>query len=163
MKRIVGSALVLVLLGIGWASAGQSEEEKIEAVVAAVIQAYRSGNYAAMGRYYAPEVTVVPSDYSPPIVGWANVEARYRRAYAKLTGAEMTRENTRIVREGKLAWVVYQWRFAGVMGTATVGTQGHTTLILQKRGRHWVIVHNHTSAVLPLPAPQPTPAPPPSS
>lgn len=160
MRRIGGSLLVLVVLGGALASAGPSEEEKIEAVITAVIEAYRTGGYAALGQYYAPEVTVVPSDYSPPLVGWASIEPRYRQAYARLTGAEMTRENTRIVRERKLAWVVYQWRFAGVLGTETVGTQGHTTLILQKRGRQWLIVHNHTSAILPPTVPEETPPPP---
>ncbi|MFQ5694399.1 MAG: nuclear transport factor 2 family protein [Terriglobia bacterium] len=67
----------------------------------------------------------------------------------RLSSAEMTRENTRIVRRGKLAWAVYQWRFAAVSAGQAVGTQGHTTLILEKRGRNWVIVHNHTSAIGP--------------
>lgn len=163
MKRLVGGAVALVLAAGMFArvGAGTTEEEKIDAVIAAVIQAYRTGDYAAMRRYYAPEATVVPSDYSPPLVGWANVEPRYRRAYANLTGVEMIRENTRIERRGKLAWAVYQWRFAGVVGPRAFGVQGHTTLIFEKRGGNWLILHNHTSAI-PPPA-EPPAATPPSS
>lgn len=155
MKRLARIGLLL-LLATGLAAplgAGPSEEEKIEAVIAAVIEAYRKGDYATMGRYYAPEVSVVPSDYNPPITGWANVERRYQRAYANVSGMELTRENTRIVRRGKTAWAVYQWRFAGIVGNQPLGAQGHTTLILEKRKRDWVIVHNHTSALPAPPAP----------
>jgi len=145
-----------LLLATGLAAplgAGPSEEEKIEAVIAAVIEAYRKGDYATMGRYYASDVSVVPSDYNPPITGWANVEQRYQRAYANVSGMELMRENTRIVREGKSAWAVYQWRFAGIVGNQPLGAEGHTTLILEKRKRDWVIVHNHTSALPAPPAP----------
>lgn len=163
MKRLLGCAVALLLVAGGWAHAGQSEEEKIEAVIAAVIEAYRAGDYTTMGTYYAPDVTMVPGDYGPPVAGWALVEKRYRAAHANLTGAEMTRENTRIVRRGKLAWAVYQWRFAGVMGPETFSAEGHTTLILEKRGRRWLIVHNHTSALVPPRPPETPPETQPSS
>ena len=156
MKRFAGIGLLLLLV-ISLAAplgAGPTEEEKIEVVIAAVIEAYRKGDYTTMGRYYAPEVSVVPSDYNPPLIGWANVEPRYRQAYANVSGMELLRENTRIVRQGKIAWAAYQWRFAGIMGNQAFSAQGHTTLILEKRKGDWVIVHNHTSA-LPVP---PTPA-----
>ncbi len=77
---------------------------------------------------------------------------QYKAAYASLTGAEMLRDHTLIRREDDVAWAVYQWRFAGVMGTQTYSVRGHTTLILEKQGRSWKIVHNHTSA---LPGPKP--------
>jgi ketosteroid isomerase-like protein len=149
------------LLATGLAAplgAGATEEEKIEAVIAAVIEAYRKGDYATMGRYYAPEVSVVPSDYNPPLIGWANVEPRYQQANANVSGMELVRESTRIVRKDKIAWAVYQWRFAGIIGNQAFEAQGHTTLILEKRKRDWVIVHNHTSA-LPMPPAPPRSAP----
>jgi ketosteroid isomerase-like protein len=161
VKRLRALATVLLLAAGALAplSAGPSEEEKIEAVIAAVIEAYRTGDHAVMSRYYAREVTVVPSDYHPPVKGWARVEQRYRQAYASLGGMELVRENTRIERRGKVAWAVYQWRLAGLMGNQAIGAQGHTTLILQKRGRDWVIVHNHTSALPGAPAPETTSTP----
>lgn len=163
MRWLAGSALIAVVLVGGSAYAGPSEEEKIEAVIAGLIDAYRNGDAAAMSRYYAPEVTVVPSDYTPAVSGWANVEARYRQAYANLSGAEMVRENTHVERRGNLAWAFYQWRFAGVAGQRTIGTQGHTTLVLEKRGGKWVIVHNHTSAIVPPSEAEQTTPPQPSS
>jgi ketosteroid isomerase-like protein len=137
--------------------AGPSEEEKIESVVAAVIEAYRSADFATMGRYFASEATFVPSDYNPPIAGWNDAQQRYQRAMANVNQMELTRENTQIKRRGKTAWVVYQWRFAGLLANQPFGGRGHTTLVLEKRGRDWVIVHNHTSALPTPPAVERTP------
>ncbi|MBI4466963.1 MAG: nuclear transport factor 2 family protein [Acidobacteria bacterium] len=163
VKRLLGSALVLVVLG-GAASAGTKEEqEKIEQVIAAVVEAYHTGDYAGMGHYYAADVTMVPGDYAPPLVGWTSVERRYQVAHANLSGLEVARENTQIVVRGKLAWATYQWRFAGRLGSEAISALGHTTLILEKRQGRWVIVHNHTSALLPLPSPEKPAAGPPSS
>lgn len=160
MKRLLGSALVLLLVaGAATAMAGQTEEDKIEAVIAAVVEAYNTGDYAAMGRYYTPDVTMMPSDYSPPIVGWSQVEERYRQAYARYGQVTLARENTKIVQRGKFAWASYQWRFAGISDQQTVEALGHTTLILEKRGGNWLIVHNHSSMVPTAPAPPPPAAP----
>ena len=139
MKRLLGCVAVLLVAG-GLATAGPTEEEKIEAVLAAVIEASRAG------------------DYNPPVAGWAEAEARYRQTHANLGGIELVRENTRIARRGNFAWAVYQWRFAALLGKEGVAAVGHTTLILEKRRGHWLIVHNHTSALMP-PRPPEKPAP----
>jgi uncharacterized protein (TIGR02246 family) len=141
-------------------AAGPSEEEKIEQVVEDVTVAYNLGDLAAMGRHYAPDVAWVPSDYSALLTGWSNVEARFREAHANYSQVQLARENTRIVRNGKVAWASYQWRFAGLSGDQTVQAVGHTTLILEKRGGKWLIVHNHSSLVMvPPEAPPAQPAP----
>jgi len=148
VKHLLAGALLLILVAGGASPLpAASDEEKIEAVVAALIEAYASGDYESMGRYFAAEVTMVPADYSPPVQGWAEVKARYQRAAASLTATEMMRENTSIKRRGKTAWAVYQWRFAGISGGQAVGALGHTTLVLEKRSGDWVVVHNHTSAL----------------
>ncbi len=134
-------------LGAVLPAAGASEKEKIDAIVEALIDAFRQGDYAAMGQYYAPDCTVVSSDYRPPVVGWENVERRYLAQHATLIGAEMLREKTRVMRRGNVAWVSYQWRFVGLSDTGTLGVEGHTTLILEKQRGRWLIRHNHTSAV----------------
>lgn len=159
MKRQLAGVAAVVLAAVLAAQAGSTEEQQIEEVVAAVVNAYRTGDYSALGRYHASEVTAIPADYSPTLEGWANLEPRYRAAQAAFDQLELMRENTRIVRRGKVAWASYQWRLAGARGKETVQALGHTTLILEKRGRQWVIVHNHTSLV-PL-RPKASPAAPP--
>lgn len=159
MRRILAGTLLLGL-AVGLAAtvaAGPSEEEKIDAVIAAVVDAYLTADTAAMARYYAPNVSFVPGDYNPPLQGWASVEQQYRQGFAQLSGMVLGRENTHIERRGKFAWAVYQWRFAGTVGNQGLEARGHTTLVLEKQGGNWVIVHNHTS-VLPVPPPPATPA-----
>ena len=163
MKQGVrGAWIVTLVLCLSLAAslgARDSEEKKIEAVIDAVIEAYRKGDVVSMGRHYASDVRFVPADYNPPLQSWTEVADRYKEAFAQLSGLELVRENIYIERRGKVAWVFYQWRFAGVAGERAMGALGHTTLILEKRGRDWIILYNHTSA---LPAP-PEPAPPPAA
>lgn len=159
MKRRLAGVAALVLAGALMAQAGLTEEQQIDEVVTAIVEAYRTGDYSALGRFYASDVTAIPADYSPTLEGWANLEPRYRAAQAPFDQLELLRENTKVVRRGKLAWVSYQWRLAGSRGKETVQALGHTTLVLEKRGRQWVIVHNHTSLV-PLRPEAPPAAPP---
>ncbi|MBI2955790.1 MAG: SgcJ/EcaC family oxidoreductase [Acidobacteria bacterium] len=159
MRALVAAVAVLALAAT--LGAGPTEEERIETVIEAVIEAYQAGDAETLARHYAPEVTMIPADYGPPVVGWTNVAQRYQQAYAQLGKMELLRENTRILRRGKLAWATYQWRAVTMVGKELREAQGHTTLILEKRGGHWVILHNHTSlAAMP---PEPKAAPPPTA
>lgn len=148
MKQLLAGVLLLALATAGPSTLrAASDEEKIQAVVDAVIKAYSSGNYDSVDPYFAPEVTMVPANYAPPVKGWTNVKTRYQQATANLEGTSMYPENTTITRRGKTAWVVYQWRFAGIVNGQPIGALGHTTLVMEKRSGKWVIVHNHTSAL----------------
>jgi uncharacterized protein (TIGR02246 family) len=156
-KRWLGCGLLIVLAAAPL-GAGPSEEERIDGVLKAIVEAYNTGDFAAMGRHYAPDFTLVSADYSPPLTGWSNVEDRFRQAYARYAQYALTRENTKIVRRGKLAWATYDWRFAGVAGGQSVEAFGHTTLVLEKREGDWLVVHNHSSLAPPPTAPPPAPA-----
>ena len=68
----------------------------------------------------------------------------------------MDRYNTYIKVSGMVAWACYQWDFAGVVDGQQTESQGQTTVVLEKRNNHWVIVLNHTS--LPPKVPQTAPA-----
>jgi ketosteroid isomerase-like protein len=77
----------------------------------------------------------------------------------------MDRTNTYIKLNGNIAWACYQWDFSAVVDGQPSAARGQTTLILEKRNNHWVIVHNHSSlasTVQPV-APANTPQPPPNS
>ena len=153
--QLAGVAAVALAAALALPAA-PSDEQQIEGVIAAVLEGYRTGNTASLGRYHAADVVVVPGDYNPVVEGWTNIEPRYRLAQAGYDELDLMRENTRIVRRGKVAWASYQWRLAGVRGKETIQALGHTTLILEKRGGQWVIVHNHTSVVPTRPGASPT-------
>jgi len=152
-RRGAVAAGLVALAGLMTATAGGSDEQQIDAVIEAVVAAHHTGDVSAMAKVYSAEATMTPGDYTPPLAGWPRVEAGYRQAFANLSGAEMARENTRIVTKGKIAWATYQWRFAGARGEQFFSAEGHTTLILEKRGDRWQILHNHSSTALPARTP----------
>ena len=144
--------MVLILAAGSWSPAPAKDSDDIEKVLVAVVEAFRTGDYETMEKYYDKDCVVVSSaSYSPPVVGWENLYKIYQATHARLTSAEMVRENTIIRWEGKIAWVTYQWKFFQMVGDKPSAFQGHTTLVLEKKRRRWRIMHNHTSA---LPAPE---------
>ena len=71
----------------------------------------------------------------------------------------LDRTNTVIRVNGNVAWACYQWEFGAVVDGQDVASQGQTTVVMEKRDNHWVIVHNHTSFVRGIPSIAPTNAP----
>jgi ketosteroid isomerase-like protein len=61
----------------------------------------------------------------------------------------MERSNTlvRVMPSANVAWACYQWEFSAVVDGTPAAADGQTTLIFEKRGDDWVIIHNHTSLV----------------
>ena len=59
----------------------------------------------------------------------------------------LDRSNTMIRVQGSVAWACYQWDFAATVDGQPNTAQGQTTLVMEKRNNHWIIVHNHTSMV----------------
>lgn len=173
MVKRAAAASLLLLLGVVQPSLLGSdsdppdrkrdkEAERIEEVVRGVLDAYRAADYELMARYYAPEVTMVSFRYESALTGWANVRRAYLAQETGLKYVELAREETLIERRGKFAWVYYRWSFVGKVNDQYVTTLGHTTLVLEKRGRNWLIVHNHTSAAVPPTSPPQRPATPPT-
>lgn len=150
--RVILWPMVLILAAGSWSPAPAKDSDDIEKVLVAVVKAFRTGDYETMGQYYDKDCVVVSSaSYNPPVVGWESLFKIYQATHARLSSAEMIRENTIIRWEGKIAWVTYQWKFFQTVGNNVSAFQGHTTLVLQKKRRRWLIVHNHTSAI---PAPR---------
>lgn len=104
------------------------------------------GNIDEMHKYYADNATFVSSTYAPPIVGFANWAAGYQRQRAGFSGMQIVRRNTVIFPHGDVAWATYQWEFTGMETTGQpYAARGQTTLVFNRVGNNWLIVHNHTS------------------
>lgn len=149
------AGLVLALLWGAMQPAAAKDEDDIEKVVGMLIDAFRTGNYQPMIPYFSEDITIVASGYASPLVGVNNVLRYYQAQHQRLTGSEMFREGTKIERKGKVAWVTYRWRYAANIDGELFGFEGHTTLVLRKQRKRWVIVHNHTSALVPIHAEPP--------
>jgi ketosteroid isomerase-like protein len=123
------------------------DEQQIEYMLSEMLGAWQLGDIERLHRDYADDVSVVNGAWAPPVFGWTNYLAVYQQQRTRMQQVRMDRSNTFIKVNGTVAWACYQWDFAAVVDGQQAASQGHTTVVLEKRNGHWVIVHNHTSQV----------------
>jgi ketosteroid isomerase-like protein len=124
-----------------------ADENQIDYMVSEMLGAWQLGDVDKLHKDYADDVTVVNGAYAPPIVGWTNYLAVYQQQRARMQQVRMDRSNSLIRVAGNVGWICYQWDFAATADGQPTAAQGQTTLVVEKRNNHWIIVHNHTSMV----------------
>lgn len=138
------------------------EEQKIDVVIGEYLGAWQIGDIEKMHKNVADDVSVVAGTWTPPAVGWTNYLAAYQVQRARMQQVRMDRTNTliRIAPSGQFAWACYQWDFSAVVDGNPMAAEGQTTLIFEKKGDAWYIVHNHTSLIQASQPPAPASAAP---
>ncbi len=132
-----------------------SDAAQIENNIGEMLAAFQLGKVDMMHKYYSDNASFVSSDYAPPVMGWANYAPLYQRQWSAFQGIQLTRRNTEIFTHGDVAWATYEWEFDSSYDDRPYFVRGQTTLVFNKIGGNWLIVHNHTSEVIPTPsAPQ---------
>lgn len=121
------------------------DEQQIEYLISEMLGAWQIGDTDRMHKDYADDVIFVNSAWAPPVFGWASYLPIYQAQRARMQQVRMDRVNTYTKVAGNFAWACYQWDFSAVVDGQPTEARGQTTLILEKRGDHWLIVHNHTS------------------
>jgi len=137
-----------------------TDEQQIDYMLSEMLGAWQLGDIEKMHAKYADDVSMVNGSWAPPVIGWTNYVAIYQQQRARMQQVRLERSNTYIKVSGNIGWACYQWDFSGLVDGQPAQSQGHTTVVVQKRGDHWVIVHNHTSQVQAAPATSPQNAPP---
>jgi ketosteroid isomerase-like protein len=123
-----------------------SANDQIERAIGETLAAQQLGNMELMHKYYSDSATFVSSDYGPPIVGWKSWAAGYERQKAAFQQMQIIRRNTFIYTHADVAWATYQWDFSAMLATGKgYDARGQTTLVFNKVGDDWLIVHNHTA------------------
>ena len=125
------------------------DQAKIDNTIGQMLAAWQVGDLDKLHATVADDISVVSGAWAPPVMGWANYAAAYQMQRSRVQQVRMERSNTliRIAPTGTVAWVCYQWEFNGVVDGTPSSSVGQTSLILEKRGDKWLIVHNHTSLV----------------
>ena len=119
--------------------------QQIDDTVGQMLAAFQLGNVEMMHKCYADSATFVSGDYSPLVVGWANYAPQYSKQMVGFQGLQIVRRNTFIFVHADVAWVSYQWELLATYANQPYASRGKTTLVLNKSGDKWLIVHNHTS------------------
>jgi ketosteroid isomerase-like protein len=155
-------AILVITSGAAWAqkkpknkAADQSPmptvpvpvSDEIDRDIGEMLAAFQLGKVEMMHKYYSDNAVFVSGAYAPPIVGWQNYVVDYQRSLAAFQGMQLIRRNTDVFVHGDIAWASYQWEFLSSYQNKPYSAHGQTTLILQKIGDNWLIVHNHTSQV----------------
>ena len=126
-----------------------SDEQQIDFMLSEMMGAWQVGDVEKLHSTYADEVSLVSGSWAPPVMGWANYLAIYQQQRARVQRVRMDRTNTYIKVKGDVAWACYQWNFTATMDGQPMQSQGQTTVVMEKRNGHWLIVHNHTSLTPP--------------
>jgi ketosteroid isomerase-like protein len=134
-----------------------TDEQQIDYTLSEMLGAWQIGDAEKLHKDYGDDVAIVNGSWAPPILGWNNYLAVYQQQLARMQKVRMDRSNTYIKVSGTVGWACYQWEFAAVVDGQESESRGQTTVVLEKRNNHWVIVLNHTS-LAPM-VPQPAPAP----
>lgn len=138
-----------------------TDDQAVDVLLSEMLAAWQIGDAQLLHKYYADDALVVSGLYEPPVIGWARYEAAYRQQRTRIQSVRMDRRNTYLFVRGNVAWASYQWEFSAVADGRPAAAQGHTTIILEKRGGRWLIVHNHTSVVGEMKIAEPAPPAPP--
>lgn len=125
------------------------DEQKIDYAIGQMLAAWQLGDTASMHKYYAEDVSVVAGTWTPPAMSWTNYAAAYQVQRGRMQQVRLDRSNTliRVAPSGTVAWACYQWEFSAVVDGTPSAAEGQTTLIFEKVGDDWLIIHNHTSLV----------------
>ncbi|MGA2431537.1 MAG: nuclear transport factor 2 family protein [Candidatus Acidiferrum sp.] len=137
-----------------------NDEQQIDYTISTMLGAWQVGDIEKLHSCYADDVAIVSAAYNPPAIGWNTYLPLYQQQRARMQQVRMDRSNTLIKVNGTSAWATYQWDFSGIVDGQQVGSQGHTTLVMEKRNGKWLIVLNHTSATETRPGNSAAPAQP---
>jgi ketosteroid isomerase-like protein len=166
LRLLVGIAVILMASSATWGQKNKNKKsdnspmpsitlpasDEIDRDIGEMLGAFQVGNIEAMHKYYSDNATFVSGAFAPPILGWQNYAAGYQQQRAAFQGSQVVRRNTNIFVHGDVAWASYQWEYSSVLNGKPFGIRGQTTLVLNKVGDNWLIVHNHTSQLCEQPA-----------
>lgn len=164
-RIVVASFALSVLLGAPAPAAAPAAKmasdksaDAIKDVVNKVAAAWETLDPANAAPFYAKDANLAFFDLTPlKYTGWDEYAAGVKKAFGDVSSLKFSPvDDLQVHRMGNIAWTT-------ATSKATMTTKGGTTdsldcrwtLVLEKRGKEWLITHEHFSA--PIPAPDSSP------
>ncbi|HEV2351634.1 MAG TPA: nuclear transport factor 2 family protein [Terriglobia bacterium] len=124
-----------------------------KALMRKTLDAWETLDPANAAPFYAQEADNVYFDVAPlRYNGWAEYAAGVSTNYPDLASVKFTLSDVSIHPHGNLAWATADLHFdMKTKSGAAKSLDGRWTLIWEKRGRGWLIVHEHVSVPLASP------------
>jgi ketosteroid isomerase-like protein len=133
-------------------AAADSQEDALRTLVPKVIASWEGLDISKIEPYYAADADftyfdIVPMKYN----NWADYRAGVQKALFEPNRSIKLRLNDdlRVHRRGSLAWatVTFGADMVSKQGAAS-HLDGRWTMVLEKRAKGWIVVHEHVSAPL---------------
>lgn len=157
--------LVILLAGSSVIAAPEAQKEKagekrrggtdFKALMVAEVKAIDTLDIANAAPFHAKEPENVFYDIAPlKYKGWSEFAEGAQKLLAQWQSMKcVLGDDLRTHRQGPFAWGTATWHCDIVhKGGATEGMDGRWTVIWERRGKDWLVVHEHFSVPLPTPA-----------
>jgi ketosteroid isomerase-like protein len=154
MRKLVTELAIVLLVGAAGLSAAKKPNDtgEFKTLIQHYWEAWSTLNPDNAASMYAKETDAVFFDLAPlKYNGWEEYKAGVKQTFASASSASIVpNDDLKVTRRGNIAWTSNT--FHGTLhqkdGKNTEITGRHTA-IWEKRGGHWIIVHEHVSAPLP--------------
>jgi len=155
MRRFLALA---VLAGLGLTgflatqSRGQQSEKELRALVPKIVASWETMDFAKIEPYYAADGDLTYFDLAPlKYNNWAEYRAGAQKGLfdANTSIKAKMNDDLRVHSSGKFAWATFTFGadLTSKQG-ATTHVDGRWTMVLEKRAKGWIVVHEHVSAPL---------------
>lgn len=129
-----------------------SDQATFRKLIDGYCAAWSSGNPELAAKYYAKEDALVFYDLAPfSYNGWKEYEPGVRKTFLdNATSASLTAgKELKVTRRGNIAWTTVPMHITARMKDGkTIDAPVRYTGIWEKRGKNWVLVHEHLSVTL---------------
>jgi ketosteroid isomerase-like protein len=154
VRRFCIVAVALILLSGLWSfsvASADRDEDTLHALVPKIVNAWGTLNIANVDPYYATDADFAYFDIAPlKYSNWADYRIGAQKAlFEPNKSISATISDLRIHTRGSLAWATF---IAALDITPKQGNPSHLdarwTMVLEKRAKGWIVVHEHVSAPL---------------
>lgn len=133
-------------------SPGQQSEQALRELVPKIVASWETFDLAKIEPYYAKDPDLTYFDLAPlKYNDWAEYRATVPKVlFEPNTSLKLKlNDDLRVHSRGSLAWATFT--FGADLTTkqgATSHLEGRWTMVLEKRGQGWIVVHEHVSTPL---------------
>ena len=141
-----------IIFVVSMRSHGQQSEQALRTLVPRIVASWETFDLAKIEPYYATDPDLTYFDLAPlKYNNWAEYRATAPKVLFEPNSSLQLKVNDdlRVHSRGSLAWATFT--FGADITTkqgATSHLDGRWTMILEKRAKGWIVVHEHVSAPL---------------
>lgn len=153
MRKFLAASLVLGVCFLLLVNAsGQRTDQELRALVPKIVASWETMDFSKIEPYYAADADLTYFDLAPlKYNNWAEYRAGAQKGLFEPNSSLKAKMNDdlRVHSSGKFAWATFTF---GADITSKQGATTHLdarwTMILEKRAKGWIVVHEHVSAPL---------------